>query len=110
LIDFGFNAISTRWVGHEVSFSHPVDFDPDRLRRYHCSMEFQQPAAGWHDNYRNQCSVDWNRDGKVDFAEFATTARSVFEEMDRNHNGVLEGGEVRVPPMRGGPRRGGFRL
>lgn len=54
--------------------------------------------------------IDWNRDGKVDFTEFATTARSVFEEMDRNHNGVLEGGEVRVPPMRGGPRRGGFRL
>jgi hypothetical protein len=54
--------------------------------------------------------IDWNRDGKVDFAEFATTARSVFEEMDRDHNGVLEGGEIRVPRMRDeGPRRGGFR-
>jgi hypothetical protein len=54
--------------------------------------------------------IDWNRDGKVDFAEFATTARSVFEEMDRNHDGVLEGSEIRVPPIRNqGPRRGGFR-
>jgi hypothetical protein len=54
--------------------------------------------------------IDWNRDGKVDFAEFATTARSVFEEMDKNHNGVLEGGEIRVPRMRDeAPRRGGGR-
>lgn len=49
--------------------------------------------------------IDWNRDGRVDFAEFATTARSVFEEMDRDRNGVLEGSELRVPPVRQGPRR-----
>ena len=52
--------------------------------------------------------IDWNRDGKVDFSEFATTARSVFEELDRDANGVLEGAELRVPPMRrqqGRPRR-----
>ena len=35
--------------------------------------------------------IDWNRDGKIDFAEFALTARSVFEEMEKDHNGVLEG-------------------
>ncbi len=54
--------------------------------------------------------IDWNRDGRVDFSEFATTARSVFEEMDKDRNAVLEGAELRVPLMRGGGlRRGGFR-
>jgi hypothetical protein len=53
--------------------------------------------------------IDWNRDGKIDFTEFAATARSVFEEIDKDHNGVLEGAELRVPPIRRGvPRRGGL--
>jgi Ca2+-binding EF-hand superfamily protein len=47
--------------------------------------------------------IDWNRDGKVDFSEFATTMRSLFEDLDRNHNGVLEGAELRLPRMRPGP-------
>ena len=56
--------------------------------------------------------IDWNQDGRVDFSEFATTARSVFEDLDRNHNGVLEGAELRLPrqPMQvpmAGRRRGG---
>ena len=52
--------------------------------------------------------IDWNRDGKVDFSEFATTMRSLFEDLDRTHNGVLEGAELRLPRMRPGPppRRG----
>ena len=51
--------------------------------------------------------IDWNQDGRVDFAEFATTAHSVFAELDANHDGMLEGGELRVPRMRQqGPQRG----
>ena len=49
--------------------------------------------------------IDWNRDSRVDFTEFATTTRSLFEEMDKDRNGVLEGSELRVPPMRRGGRR-----
>jgi Ca2+-binding EF-hand superfamily protein len=52
--------------------------------------------------------IDWNRDGKVDFSEFATTMRSLFEDMDRSRNGVLEGAELRLPRVRGAgppPRR-----
>jgi EF hand domain-containing protein len=50
--------------------------------------------------------IDWNQDGVVDFDEFATTARSVFAELDRDRGGTLAGAELRVPVIRGGPRRG----
>ena len=33
--------------------------------------------------------VDWNRDGVVDFREFATTDLSLFEQFDANGDGVL---------------------
>jgi hypothetical protein len=48
--------------------------------------------------------IDWNRDGRLDFTEFSTTTRSLFEEMDKDRNGVLEGSELRVPPVRRGGR------
>jgi EF hand len=41
--------------------------------------------------------IDWNRDGKVDRAEFSTTARSLFAELDVNQNGVLAAEELRIP-------------
>ena len=48
--------------------------------------------------------IDWNQDGMIDFTEFASTARSVFEEMDKNHDGKLDGNELRLPqPGRGAP-------
>jgi hypothetical protein len=46
--------------------------------------------------------IDWNQDGFVDFDEFATTARSVFDELDKNHDGVLSSDELRLPSGRGG--------
>ena len=33
--------------------------------------------------------VDWNHDGVVDFDEFAATARSLFDEMDKDGDGKL---------------------
>jgi hypothetical protein len=32
---------------------------------------------------------DWNQDGCVNFQEFATAPASLFDEMDRNHDGKL---------------------
>jgi Ca2+-binding EF-hand superfamily protein len=48
--------------------------------------------------------IDWNRDGQIDFDEFATTARSMFAELDKDHDGKLDMTELRLPgPGRGGP-------
>jgi uncharacterized membrane protein YgcG len=48
--------------------------------------------------------VDWNHDGVVDFDEFAATARSLFEQMDTDGNGVLSPAELR--PKGSGPGQG----
>lgn len=48
--------------------------------------------------------IDWNQDGIIDFDEFASTARSVFEEMDKNHDRKLDPAELRLPqPGRAAP-------
>ena len=39
--------------------------------------------------------VDWNHDGCVDFNEFANTARSLFDEADRDGDGKLSPKELR---------------
>jgi len=43
--------------------------------------------------------IDWNGDGYVDFTEFSSGMRSVFEEYDANGDGVVTLGEmhVRIP-------------
>jgi hypothetical protein len=46
---------------------------------------------------------DWNGDGVVDFAEFSATARALFQQYDRNGNGVLTPAEMR--PGRSGQDR-----
>jgi Ca2+-binding EF-hand superfamily protein len=40
--------------------------------------------------------VDWNGDGVIDFSEFAATARTLFKEVDQDHNGVLTTDEMRA--------------
>jgi Ca2+-binding EF-hand superfamily protein len=42
--------------------------------------------------------VDWNHDGFVDFNEFAGTARSLFEELDKDGDGVLSQKEMGQKP------------
>jgi EF hand len=49
--------------------------------------------------------IDWNQDGFVSFDEFATTARSVFDELDTNHDGRLDASELRLPRGRAGAGR-----
>ena len=43
--------------------------------------------------------IDWNGDGYVDFTEFSSGMRSVFEEYDANGDGVVTLGEMhlRIP-------------
>jgi Ca2+-binding EF-hand superfamily protein len=47
--------------------------------------------------------IDWNQDGVIDFAEFATTARTLFGQLDRDRGGTLAGVELRVPVARRAP-------
>jgi len=54
--------------------------------------------------------IDWNQNGQIDFDEFATTARSMFAELDKDKDGKLSPDELRLarpvrligPPMGGG--------
>ena len=46
--------------------------------------------------------IDWNRNNQIDFDEFASTARSMFAEMDKNMDGKLDQSELRLPRPRGG--------
>ena len=48
--------------------------------------------------------IDWNQNGEIDFDEFATTARSLFAELDKDMDGKLIPNELRLtPPGRGRP-------
>jgi Ca2+-binding EF-hand superfamily protein len=55
--------------------------------------------------------IDWNQDAFISYEEFATTARSLFDALDKDRDGKLDGDELMVPRMRGmrgrGPRGGG---
>ncbi|HYM18091.1 MAG TPA: hypothetical protein VEU06_05965 [Micropepsaceae bacterium] len=46
--------------------------------------------------------IDWNQDGFVSFEEFATTAHSVFDGLDKDKDGRLTPDELRLPRGRGG--------
>jgi len=47
--------------------------------------------------------IDWNRDGIVDFGEFAAGPRSLFMQLDANGDGVLSPQELHVPPPKKAP-------
>ena len=44
--------------------------------------------------------IDWNRNNFIDFEEFASTARSMFAEMDKDMDGKLDQTELRLPRPR----------
>jgi hypothetical protein len=57
---------------------------------------------------------DWNQDGCVNFQEFSAVPASLFDELDRNHDGKItpqefgpRGGRGQAEQGRGGGRRGG---
>jgi len=41
--------------------------------------------------------LDWNQDGVIEFGEFASTTRSLFEELDANQDGELSPSELKPP-------------
>ena len=41
--------------------------------------------------------LDWNQDGGVDFNEFAGGLRSLFDQLDEDHDDVLSGKELKPP-------------
>src|SRR5262249_1041227 len=41
--------------------------------------------------------LDWNQDGYIDFKEFASTLRSIFDQLDKNHDNVLDETELKMP-------------
>jgi len=47
--------------------------------------------------------IDWNQDGFVDYAEFSSTIRAVFNQLDGNGDGSLSEEELTAPPPRQGP-------
>jgi hypothetical protein len=54
--------------------------------------------------------IDWNRNNQIEYEEFATTARSMFAEMDRDGDGQLGPNELRLPQLGRGrpiPQEGG---
>jgi len=62
--------------------------EPDEVRKVN--------DARWaEDQSATSPLVDWNGDGVIDFNEFAATARSLFQQYDRNGDGVLTPDELR---------------
>ena len=48
--------------------------------------------------------VDWNQDGYVDFHEFANTARSLFDQLDKNGDGKLTPDELHPENKKNGKK------
>ena len=58
-------------------------------------LDSDEAAAVNHQRWTEDAStastiVDWNHDGYVDFREFAGTARSLFDQLDRDGDGKLD--------------------
>jgi hypothetical protein len=47
--------------------------------------------------------IDWNTDGIVDFAEFTSTLRSTFTQLDEDENGTLSAEELAIVEYRPAP-------
>lgn len=47
--------------------------------------------------------VDGHRNGMIDFDEFAALPRSIFDQLDRNHDGKLDQNELRLIQTGRGP-------
>jgi|GEM_PF-938641 hypothetical protein len=93
--------------------NHNGKLEPDEMRAVNHQRWLEQGAA-------SSPLTDWNGDGLVDFDEFAGMARSLFVQLDADHNGVLSSVELRqlpkkpetekqqdAPKGKSGPRGGG---
>jgi uncharacterized membrane protein YgcG len=77
--------------------NHDGVLEPDEVRAINDKRWSEDASA-------SSPLVDWNHDGVVDFDEFAATARSLFDQMDTDGNGVLSPAELR--PKGSGPGQG----
>lgn len=68
--------------------NHDGRLDPDEARAVN-----QQRLS--EDQSTASPLVDWNQDGFIQFDEFATTDRSLFDQLDRNGDGKLSPDELR---------------
>jgi Ca2+-binding EF-hand superfamily protein len=89
----------------EMEAGLKADFAAADLNHDGC-LDADEAAAVNHARWAEGLSttstiVDWNHDGCVDFNEFANTARSLFDEIDRDGDGVLTPRELR--PYGGSP-------
>jgi hypothetical protein len=41
--------------------------------------------------------LDWNQDALIDYGEYANASRSLFDQLDSDHDGVLSGSELKAP-------------
>ena len=77
--------------------NHDGMLEPDEMRAVNDKRWNEDRAA-------TSPLVDWNHKGYVDFNDFAATARSLFDQMDTNGDGVLSPKELR--PQGSGPSQG----
>ncbi len=89
------------------------DFDAFDTKHTGCLSSDQVIAINQARQSEDQAAasplIDWKQNGCVDFDEFAATARSLFEQLDKNSDGKLTPDEVNPKPAhqhRGG--QGGF--
>jgi Ca2+-binding EF-hand superfamily protein len=77
--------------------NHDGMLEPDEMRAVNEKRWNEDQAA-------TSPLVDWNHKGYVDFDDFAATARSLFDQLDTNGDGVLTPAELK--PKGSGPGQG----
>jgi len=77
--------------------NHDGVLEPDEVRAVNEKRWSEDSAA-------TSPLVDWNHVGVVDFNEFAATARSLFDQLDLDGNGVLSPQELNPRGVPGKPK------
>lgn len=87
---------------HDGSVS-PAEFDAARQAMHGPMGPPPGGPGGWHHGPMDPAALDADHDGKVSFAEFSAPMKRHFDQMDANHDGVLEASEMPPPHDGDGP-------